>query len=64
LAGFDGAVSFAPVVGLELLFEQRTFRGQFLLIDQGWGILGRTILNRVPLLFDGPRLTWDEHRTP
>ena len=34
LTGFDGSVSLAPVVRLELLFCGRTFRGQFLLIDQ------------------------------
>ena len=62
LVGFDGSVSFAPVVRLDLIFCRRTFRGQFLLIDQAWGILGRNVLNAVSLLFDGPRLAWDEHR--
>jgi hypothetical protein len=61
LIGFDGNMSFAPVVRLELVFCGRTFRGQFLLIDQKWGILGRNVLNAVALLFDGPHLTWDEH---
>ena len=63
LVGFDGGTSLAPVVQLELVFSRRTFRGQFLLIDQEWGILGRNILNAIPLLLDGPRLTWDEFRT-
>ena len=63
LVGFDGSTSLAPVVQLELVFSRRTFRGQFLLIDQEWGILGRNILNAIPLLLDGPRLTWDEFRT-
>ncbi|MFQ5594099.1 MAG: retropepsin-like aspartic protease [Anaerolineae bacterium] len=62
LVGFDGSTSFASVVQSELVFCRRTFRGQFLLIDQGWGILGRNVLNNVPLLLDGPHLTWDEHR--
>ena len=62
LIGFDGSTSFAPVVRLELVFSRRMFRGQFLLVDQEWGILGRKVLNEVPLLFDGPHLTWDEHR--
>jgi hypothetical protein len=61
LAGFDGNASFAPVVTVELFFCRRTFRGQFLLIDQQWGILGRNVLNVIPLLFDGPRLRWDEY---
>jgi len=61
LIGFDGNTIFAPVVQLELIFCRRAFRGQFLLIDQAWGILGRNVLNSVPLLLDGPHLTWDEH---
>ena len=59
LVGFDGSRSYAPVVRLELIFLERTFRGQFLLTDQDWGIIGRNILNEVPLLFDGPRLRWE-----
>jgi len=61
LEGFDGSVSLASVVRLELLFGGRTFRGQFLLIDGAWGILGRNVLNAVPILLDGPNLVWDEH---
>jgi hypothetical protein len=63
LTGFDGSVSFAPVVRLELLFCGRIFRGQFLLIDEEWGILGRNVLNAVPILLDGPGLVWDIHRS-
>jgi hypothetical protein len=62
LVGFDGHTSFAPVVQVELVFCRRTFRGQFLLIDQSYGILGRNVLNAVPLFLDGPRLQWDEQR--
>ena len=58
LMSFDGSTSLAPVVRLEMIFVGRTFKGQFLLIDQPWGVLGRNILNAVPLLLDGPRLTW------
>jgi hypothetical protein len=47
LAGFDGNISLAPVVRLELKFLQRTFRGQFLLVDQKWGVMGRNILRTV-----------------
>lgn len=60
LVGFNGNTSFASVVQLELIFCHKTFRGQFLLIDQAWGILGRNVLNVVTLLFDGPNLTWSE----
>lgn len=60
LIGFDGNTSFASVVQLELIFCGRTFRGQFLLINQEWGILDRNVLNSVPLMLDGPNLTWYE----
>ena len=62
LRGFGGSVTYAPVVRLELLFCNRAFRGQFLVLDQAWGILGRNVLNAIPVLLDGPHLTWDEHR--
>jgi hypothetical protein len=60
LAGFDGGTLLASVVRLELVFCRRTFRGQFALIDQAWGILGRNVLNAVAVLIDGPNLTWAE----
>lgn len=63
LEGFDGTRSFAPAAYLELLFLGRVFRGQFLIVDQRHGILGRNILNAIPLLLDGPRVTWSEHNT-
>jgi len=62
LIGFDGNRSLAPAVQLELIFCRRIFRGQFLVIDQEWGILGRNVLNAVSLVLDGPHLTCDEHR--
>lgn len=60
LAGFDGTLSDAPVVHLEIIFCRRSFRGQFLVIDQEWGVIGRNVLNAVSIRLDGPRLTWDE----
>jgi hypothetical protein len=62
LVGFDGARSSADAVRLELHFLSRVFRGQFLLIDQDHGILGRNVLNAIPLLLDGPKLNWEEYR--
>ena len=62
LVGFDGNKSLAQVVHIELVFCRRTFRGQFLLVDQLYGILGRNVLNAVPLLLVGPQFTWDEYR--
>lgn len=60
LLSFDGSTSIASAIRLELIFLDRTFRGQFLVIEQEWGIMGRNILNSVILLLDGPPLTWDE----
>jgi Aspartyl protease len=62
LQSFDGNTSFAPVVQLELTFLDKTFKGQFLLVDQQWGVIGRNVLNAIPLLLDGPQLVWDEWR--
>jgi hypothetical protein len=62
LMGFDGSRSFAQVVRLDLVLLKKTFKGRFLLVDQAWGLLGRDILNHLPLLFDGPQLQWDEQR--
>lgn len=60
--GFDGDSKLVRMAELELIFLGRKFAGQFLLSDQPVGILGRNILNEVPILFDGPRAKWDEHK--
>src|SRR5918999_79113 len=52
LEGFDGTKSTAPAVTAQLHFLGRSFRGQFLLIDNWHGVLGRNVLNNLPLLFD------------
>jgi len=62
IQGFDGETKLAKVAQLEMIFLGRKFTGQFLLIDQPMGILGRNILNSVLILFDGPRAKWDEHK--
>jgi len=64
LVGFDGSITLAPVVQLELVLGRRAFRGQFLLVDQPWGIIGRNILNALSLYLDGPRLIWEERQLP
>ena len=60
--GFDGHSSLAAVARLEMLFLGYTFRGQFLVIEQDWGIIERNVLNALPLLLDGPNLVWDQYR--
>jgi hypothetical protein len=39
---FDGTVTFAQSVELDLVFLDRSFRGRFLTTDEGVGILGET----------------------
>ena len=64
LKGFDGTVTTSQVVQLDLVFLRRKFRGRYALTDEECGILGRDVLNHLSLLFDGPRLTWEEHKSP
>lgn len=59
---FDAGSSLAEIVRLGLLFCRRVFRGQYLVVNQPWGILGRNVLNAIPLLLDGPSLAWTEQR--
>lgn len=58
LVGFENSSSVAHAVRAEMVFIGLTFRGQFLLADQDWGIIGRNILNMVSLTYDGPKLLW------
>jgi predicted aspartyl protease len=58
LVGFEGRFTTARAVRAEMVFLGLTFRGQFLLTEQDWGIIGRNILNAVALIFDGPNLSW------
>jgi hypothetical protein len=58
LEAFDGTKSTAVAVTAELQFLGKSFRGQFLLIDNWHGVLGRNVLNSVSIVFDGPARTW------
>lgn len=60
LRGFDGGEAVTDSAFLSLRFLEKTFRGQFLILDQAQGILGRNVLNRLALLLDGPNLRWQE----
>jgi hypothetical protein len=60
LSDFEDHTSTALAVRAEMVFLSLTFRGQFLIIEQDWGIIGRNILNAVPLTFDGPKLSWEK----
>jgi len=63
LKGFDGQMSVAQAVQLDLVFLRRTFRGRFLITNSEAGILGRDVLNYVALMLDGPHLSWNEQPT-
>jgi hypothetical protein len=63
LKGFDDQSSVAQSVQLDLVFLRRTFRGRYLVINSGSGLLGRDILNHVAIVFDGPGLSWEEQPT-
>ncbi len=60
--GYDGEISLADAVKLEMIFLEHKFTGQFLLIDQSIGILGRNVLNAIPILFNGPAEMWEEFK--
>lgn len=60
--GYDGEISLADAVKLEMVFLDRKFTGQFLLIDQSIGILGRNVLNAIPILINGPAEVWEEFK--
>jgi hypothetical protein len=62
LAGFGGEKRALSAVHLDLIFCHKTFRGQFLPMDEAWGILGRNVLNSVALRLNGPKLLWEEDR--
>jgi hypothetical protein len=59
LIGFEISSSIAHAVRAEIVFLGLTFRGQFLLIEQDWGIVGRNILNHVSLTYNRPKLSWE-----
>ena len=59
LIGFDGTVSRADSVRLTMIWQGKIFRGQFLILDQPHGILGRNILNSLVLMLNGLNKTVD-----
>lgn len=59
---FDGDTKFLRSVKLDLLVLDKTFKGDYLLIDRPIGILGRNVLKNLRVLFDGPRGVWSEQK--
>ena len=62
VAAFDGSPRVAESVRCDLVFLGQVYRGVYLILDAGYGILGRDVLNNVSLVLDGPRLNWREER--
>lgn len=62
LSGFDGSTGAYDEVFVKMVFLGKSFRGQYLTVDQPTGIIGRNILNYLVLTFDGPRQTWYEQK--
>ena len=56
---FDGSKSKSAVVRLQMIFQGTSFRGEYLLIEQDYGIVGRNILNLLNINFDGKNLRWE-----
>src|SRR5437764_10874715 len=54
LESFDGRVSQAKSVEIDLIFPGLTFRGNVPLINSPVGVLGRNVLNRFAIFLDGP----------
>jgi hypothetical protein len=59
LRSFEGTVGLSPSVQAELVLGNKTFRGQYLLIEDDCGILGRNVSNCMSLVLDGPRQEWN-----
>jgi len=59
LLTFDDSKVVAQVVLASIQLEGRTIKGQFPVIEQPIGVIGRNVLNLFPILFDGPRLSWE-----
>ena len=60
LEAFDGTRTVSTAVELEMQLVGKLFRGQFLLVDGDYGIIGRNILNNISLHLDGPAQNWTE----
>ena len=63
LAGFDGTQSTSVSVKAHMLFQSLTFKGSFLLCKEATGVIGRNVLNRLSITFNGRELSWDLDRS-
>ena len=59
LAGFDDHKTISRAVRLQVIFGGKTFQGEFPVINQEYGIIGRNVLNLCRIEFDGQKLRWE-----
>ncbi len=59
LEGFNQTTTVAFYVRLDFIFLNKIFRGKFLVYEQDEGIIGRDVLNKFSILFDGKNLEWN-----
>jgi hypothetical protein len=56
---YDNTVRECATVRAEVVLMRGHFKGQFVVVDQDVGVLGRNILNHLVVTLDGPRLEWE-----
>jgi hypothetical protein len=61
VVAFDNVSRECKAVHAELLFMRKRFKGQFLVLDQEVGVLGRDVLNHVVLKLNGPSREWESN---
>lgn len=59
LIGFNLEQSVAFYARIEFVFCRKLFRGKYLVFDQDEGIIGRDVLNKFRIMFDGANLEWN-----
>jgi predicted aspartyl protease len=58
LIGYNGSRSIAQTLVVQLFLDGYGIEGEFVLMDDSIGILGRDALNHVLLVLDGPKQDW------
>ena len=63
LIGFDNKNDLFELYELQVIFLGKRFYGNYCVIDDETGIIGRDILNQISITFDGINLEWKEQNT-
>jgi Aspartyl protease len=62
LEGFNQTITMAYYVRLDFIFLNKMFRGKFMVLDRESGIIGRDILNKFSIIFNGINSEWNEQQ--